>query len=93
MQGQAREAPRGCSTVRPSDAASAITDASPDAEPKAARLEHDVWNLVGNRHTAHRGVDSELLLDARTVSFARYTRFGMPRPQWTLAATVADAAE
>src|SRR5690606_4922522 len=26
----------------------------------------------------------EIVLDARTVSFARYTRFGLPRPRWRL---------
>jgi hypothetical protein len=77
-------------TVRISDAPNTATDAATaDAAAKPARLEHDVWNLVDNRHTAHRGVDGELLLDARTVGFARYTRFGMPQPQWQLGATVA----
>lgn len=56
---------------------------------KAARPEHEVWNLVDNRHTAHRGLGGELVVDARSIGFARYTRFGMPSPQWQLAAQVA----
>ena len=67
-------------------AADAVVDAAAAAKP--ARPEHAVWNLVDNRHTAHRSVDGELVVDARTVSFARFTRFGMPEPQWQLGATV-----
>ncbi len=72
---------------QPIDAAIArVVDAS--APPKEVRPEHPVWSLVDNRHTAHRGVDGELVLDATTASFARYTRFGMPAPRWHLGAQV-----
>lgn len=58
-------------------------------EPVApARSEHAVWDLVDNRHAAHRMVDGELVLDASTVALARYTRFGMPSPRWKLGQTV-----
>ena len=63
-------------------------DATIGAAPKSARLEHPVWSLVDNRHTAHRAVDGELVLDGRSVSFARFTRFGMPEAQWKLAVSV-----
>ncbi len=60
------------------DAAPAI-DAAPVTPP---RPEHAVWNLVDNRHGAHRIVDGDIVLDASTVAFARYTRFGVPQPRW-----------
>ncbi|MDB4960200.1 MAG: sulfatase [Myxococcales bacterium] len=46
------------------------------------RPEHAAWNLVDNRHLAHRIVNGDLVLDASTVAFARYTRFGVPAPRW-----------
>ena len=64
-------------------------DAAPiDAVPIDAvpivpmRPEHAVWNLVDNRHGAHRFVDGDVVLDASTVAFARYARFGVPAPRW-----------
>ncbi len=77
-------APAGDATVLPTDATFAVDAAA----RKPARPEHAVWNLVDNRHTAHRSVEGELVLDGRTVSFARFTRFGMPAPQWQLGASV-----
>ncbi|HSD86049.1 MAG TPA: sulfatase [Kofleriaceae bacterium] len=68
--------------------AQAVRDAAADAPPKAARPEHAVWNLVDNRHTAHRSVDGELLLDARTASLARYAHFGIPAPRWHFGAQI-----
>ena len=43
-----------------------------------------MFQLVDNRHAAHRSVGSDLVLDASDVGFARYTRFGMPAPRWRL---------
>jgi arylsulfatase A-like enzyme len=76
---------------RPPDAAVAqVADAAADAAPgKPARVEHSVWKLVDNRHTAHRSVDGgDLVIDARHVGFARYARFGLPAPRWHMGATV-----
>ena len=58
----------------------------PDAEaPRApTRSEHAVFELVANRHTAHRAVASEVVIDASTIGFARYIRFGLPVPYWHL---------
>ena len=64
--------------------------AKPDAAPpaKPARAEHAVFELVPNRHTAHRAVDGEVVVDASGVSFARYIRFGLPAPRWRLGKVV-----
>ena len=60
-----------------------------DAAVKAGRSEHAVWKLVDNRHMAHRGVDGgDLVIDATTAAFARYTRFGVPVMHWHLGASV-----
>ena len=58
----------------------------PDAAPEsaAARSEHAVFQLVDNRHAAHRAVGGDLVLDGSDVGFARYTRFSMPAPRWQL---------
>jgi arylsulfatase A-like enzyme len=61
-------------------------DAATAAKP--VRAEHAVWKLVDNRHTAHRGIDGELVLDAGDFGFARYTRFGMPALRWHLGQVV-----
>lgn len=69
----------------------AVIDAAPlppDAAPAPGRVEHAVWNLVDNRHAAHRFVDDELVLDGADVGFARYTRFGVPVPRWHYGKTV-----
>ena len=50
----------------------------------AARSEHAVFQLVDNRHAAHRYTGGDLVLDAADVGFARYTRFSMPAPRWRL---------
>lgn len=62
-----------------------VDAAALDASKAAARVEHAVWNLVDNRHMAHRYVDDELVIDARGISFARYQRFA-GTPQWQLGA-------
>ncbi len=63
--------------------------ASAGAPDKPARAEHTVWKLVDNRHTAHRSVDGgDLVLDATSVGFARYARFGVPVQRWQFGATV-----
>jgi hypothetical protein len=60
-----------------------------DAAVRAARVEHTVWKLVDNRHTAHRTVDAESVLDAGSLGFARFTRFGIPATTWKLGTQVA----
>lgn len=55
--------------------------------PDVQREEHAVWELGPNRHLAHRIVDGDLVVDAGSPGFARFTKFGMPRNwipmQWT----------
>jgi arylsulfatase A-like enzyme len=60
-------------------------DAAPAAPAEPARVEHAVWNLGDNRLLAHRLVDGDLVVDAGTSGVARYHRFGLPTPRWTLA--------
>ena len=71
----------------PADAAAAHAQASPPvdaAPPRAERVEHVAWKLVDQRALAHREVAGEVVLDARDVGFARFTRFGLPAPRWRL---------
>jgi hypothetical protein len=70
------------------DAAVAATRDAAPAPPKPARVEHGVFELVANRHAAHRAIDGEVVLDARDIGFARFTRFGLPAAHWRLGATV-----
>ncbi len=77
----------------PSDVAApsdAVDDAiAIDAAAQApVRAEHAVFDLVDNRHGAHRMVAGDLVIDASGVSFARYTRFGVPVRRWKLGQTV-----
>jgi arylsulfatase A-like enzyme len=58
-----------------------------DTTPK--RAEHVAFELVANRHAAHRRVAGDLVIDAGDVGFARYTRFSLPQPRWKLGQTVA----
>ncbi|TMQ24472.1 MAG: hypothetical protein E6J90_08000 [Deltaproteobacteria bacterium] len=61
------------------------TPAPPSHGPaKTARSEHAVFQLVDNRHAAHRTLGNELVLDAADIGFARYTRFGVPTQRWRL---------
>jgi arylsulfatase A-like enzyme len=94
--GSKEPAPAGEDDVRTPDeppvadgaqAEAAPADASPPPDPP--RPEHAVFSLVDNRHAAHRYVDGELIVDASTVAFARYTRFGLPEPRWQLGKEVA----
>ena len=71
--------------VTPRDAAKATVDAKP-AQP--ARSEHVVWEAVSNRHTAHRAVDGEVVVDASGIGFSRFIRFGLPAPRWHLGKVV-----
>ena len=66
----------------------AIDAPAVDAAVKPARVEHTAWVLADNRHTAHRYVGGELVIDAGDVGFARYTRFGLPVVRWKLAQIV-----
>lgn len=54
----------------------------------AARSEHVAFDLVDNRHAAHRAIAGELVVDAGDIGFARYTRFGLPVPHWHLGQTI-----
>src|SRR5262249_13089777 len=76
---------------KPADAAKVASkpaDAAAADAAQPARAEHAAFKLVDNRHTAHRAVDGEVVLDASDIGFARYTRFGMPAPRWHLGKTV-----
>ncbi|CAN5702742.1 hypothetical protein BH11MYX2_BH11MYX2_06670 [soil metagenome] len=68
--------------VAAADAVASIDAGSPDAP----RPEHVVYDLVDNRHAAHRTVDGDLVLDASDIGFARYTRVGTAH--WKLGQTV-----
>jgi len=71
-------------------AASTTTPAAPHAAAvtvAAERDEHTVFDLGDNRLLAHRVVDGDLVVDAGSSGFARYTRFGLPAPRWSLRAT------
>ncbi|MBV8762648.1 MAG: sulfatase [Deltaproteobacteria bacterium] len=76
------------------DAAASVAHAHVDAPiadaaaAKPARVEHTGWVLANNRHTAHRYIGGELVIDAGDIGFARYTRFGLPVVRWKLAQTV-----
>ncbi len=50
-----------------------------------------MFELVANRHAAHRRVAGDLVLDAGDIGFARYTRFSLPKPLWKLGQTVDGA--
>jgi hypothetical protein len=81
-----KPAARRDANVRPADAPTSIAldAAAVDAATVTpSRVEHTVWKLVDNRHTAHRYIDDELVVDARGIDFARYLRFG-GAPQWQL---------
>jgi arylsulfatase A-like enzyme len=72
-------------SITPGDAVAITVDAAPE---KPARAEHAVFDLVDNRHGAHRMVAGDLVLDASGVAFARYTRFGVPVRRWKLGQTL-----
>ena len=81
---------RSDATGRAVDAAvaRAPADAGKPVQAKPARVEHVAWKPVDNRHAAHRTIDGEVVLDARDIGFARFTRFGVPAPRWHLGQTV-----
>jgi hypothetical protein len=62
------------------------TPATPAAPPLDERDEHAVFDLGDNRLLAHRLLDGDLVVDAGSAGFARYTRFGLPAPRWDLRA-------
>ncbi|HEY4057663.1 MAG TPA: sulfatase-like hydrolase/transferase [Kofleriaceae bacterium] len=75
----------------PSDAAAAndapaVDAATADARADATRPEHVVYDLVDNRHAAHRMVNGDLVLDGGDIGFARYTLLGAPA--WKLGQVV-----
>ncbi len=73
----------GVAPPRPSgDAAPSTADAAP-VGTRSARAEHAAFDLIDNRHLAHRVVDGELVIDAGRASFARYMRFGS-QVSWAL---------
>jgi hypothetical protein len=57
-----------------------------DAGANAPRPERVVYDLVDNRHAAHRTVNGDLVVDAGDIGFAKYTRFGATH--WRLGQTV-----
>ncbi|MCX5744276.1 MAG: sulfatase, partial [Proteobacteria bacterium] len=63
-------------------------DATPIDGPSPTRAEHAAFQLVDNRHAAHRVVDGESVIDAGDIGFARYTRFGVPELRWKLGQVV-----
>ena len=65
-------------------AAARAPSAAANPAGTAGRSEHAVFQLVDNRHAAHRYSGGELVLDAADIGFARYTRFSMPAPRWRL---------
>lgn len=76
-------------SVTPGSASAPADAAVVDAAVAPARIEHAVFDFVDNRHAAHVFRDSEPVLDASHVGFARYTRFGVPVVRWQLGQTVA----
>jgi arylsulfatase A-like enzyme len=86
---QPRQAP--IANAAPIDAGAALAPAAvPDAAPPPAadtRDEHAVFAFGDNRLTAHRTVDGDLVVDGGSAGFARYMRFGLPAPRWTLRVT------
>jgi arylsulfatase A-like enzyme len=63
-----------------------VVDAAVPKPPP--RVEHSVFDLVANRHTAHRAVDGEIVIDAADIGFSRFIRFGLPAPRWHLGQTI-----
>ncbi|MEP6865532.1 MAG: sulfatase [Deltaproteobacteria bacterium] len=78
---QAHHGDAAVAVVTPHDAAMPPADAKP-AQP--ARSEHVVWEGLPNRHTVHRAVDGEVVVDASGIGFSRFIRFGVPAPRWHL---------
>ena len=84
----------GAGSAMPGSAAprmDAAAPAPPRPDAAVARAEHAVWNLVDNRHAAHREVNHELVLDGGDIGFTRYTRFSIPLPRWHVGITVDGA--
>ncbi|HTJ41285.1 MAG TPA: sulfatase [Kofleriaceae bacterium] len=72
---------------RPAPIAISIDAAAPPDAPAPKsdeRDEHEVFAFGDNRVMAHRIVDGDLVVDAGSAGFARYTRFGLPAPRWSL---------
>jgi arylsulfatase A-like enzyme len=65
-------------------AAAVVQAADAASTDSPGRSEHAVFQLVDNRHAAHRYTGGDLVVDAADVGFARYTRFSMPAPRWQL---------
>ena len=55
---------------------------APPAEAAPARDEHVAWSLGDNLLTAHRSLRGELVIDAGSIGFARYTLLDRPLPRW-----------
>jgi arylsulfatase A-like enzyme len=83
---QPRQAPVASVSI---DAAPAPAppDAAPAPAPSDSRDEHAVFAFGDNRLTAHRTVDGDLVVDGGSAGFARYVRFGLPAPRWSLRVT------
>ena len=63
----------------------AIADAQTTIDAAPARVEHEAFDFVDNRHAAHRFVGGAPVLDGSDVGFARYMRFGLPIARWHVA--------
>lgn len=76
----------------PADAAAVVAvavDAAPaDAADPGVRPERAVFALGDNLLTAHRALGTDLVIDAGSIGFARYTRFNMPQARWRYRQTV-----
>jgi len=86
--GTAGSAPGGAGSGTGAATTSAGSGATESDPPSGPRTEHAVFQLVDNRHAAHRLVDNELVIDGADIGFARYTRFNQPKPMWRLGKTV-----
>ncbi|MEZ4404501.1 MAG: Tex-like N-terminal domain-containing protein [Kofleriaceae bacterium] len=83
-RGKARPAADDAGAGGPPSDASALADAGRLAVDAAAppRPEQAVFSLGDNLLAAHRLVDGDLVIDAGSIGFARYTRLDTPVARW-----------
>ena len=60
----------------------AVNDGGPGDAGAPGRVEHTAYSFVDNRHAVHRFTGGGPVLDGGDVGFARYMRFGLPKPRW-----------
>ena len=85
-KGKPKSAEQDAQTVTEVAIAADAAVAGTDAAMAARRPERDVYSLADNLVMAHRAVGGDLIVDAGSIGFARYTRFDMPVARWKLAA-------